>query len=181
MNFGFLSALLLPGLRTISLAIWRVVVFGQNPSKRPDVKVFASVDSAAADDVAKARFGAVIARMKDPARSTFAFVLYPEATPIQEAYRASEELRTLGIAPGLVVANFVLPAAACTTPLIQARWAMQQIYLPEISARFAVPVVPIPLLPAEVQGVEHLMQIGEQVYGFPQALAERSLAGRLRG
>ena len=59
-------------------------------SKQLDVKVFASVDASAADDVAKQRFGKVIDMMRDPEQSTFAFVMYPEATPIVEAWRASQ-------------------------------------------------------------------------------------------
>jgi arsenite/tail-anchored protein-transporting ATPase len=123
-------------------------------SKQIDVKVFASVDTAAADDVAKQRFGQVIDMMRDPARSTFAFVMYPESTPILEAYRAAEELRTVGIEPGLVVANFVIPSEEATTPFTQARRAMQEHYLGEIAQRFATPVVQIPLLPAEVKGLD---------------------------
>ena len=69
-------------------------------SRQIDVKVFASVDTAAADDVAKARFGRVIDMMRDPAQSTFAFVMYPEATPIVEAERAIRELGTVGIPSG---------------------------------------------------------------------------------
>ena len=158
---------------------WQVIVFDTAPtghtlrllelpmdwSQQLDVKVFASVDSRAADDVAKQRFGQVIAMMRDPERSTFAFVMYPEATPILEAYRAAEELRTVGVEPGLVVANQILPPDQCSTPFARARRAMQEEYLAEIARRFPVPVVQIPLLPQEVKGLAMLARLGEQIYG----------------
>jgi arsenite-transporting ATPase len=144
-------------------------------SQQIDVKVFASVDTTAADDVAKQRFGQVIDMMRDPARSTFAFVMYPESTPILEAYRAAEELRTVGITPGLVVANFVIPAEQATTPFTQSRRAMQEKYLAEIAQRFAVPVLQVPLLAHEVKGIPMLIELGQQVYGAESATTAQPL------
>ncbi len=133
-------------------------------SKQLDVKIFASVDTAAADDVAKKRFGQVIEMMRDPQRSTFAFVMYPESTPIVEAYRAAQELRTVGIEPGLVVANLILPPEECTTPYTQARRAMQEKYLADIADRFSVPILRIPLLPHEVKGLAVLASLGDRIF-----------------
>ena len=161
---------------------WEVVVFDTAPtghtlrllelpmdwSQQIDVKVFSTVDSTAADDVAKQRFEAVIDMMRDPARSTFAFVMYPEATPIVEAHRASEELKTLGIETGLIYANLILPLNQCTTEFTRARRAMQEQYLAEIGTRFAVPVVEIPLLPYEVKGIDVLSMLGDQLHGVPE-------------
>lgn len=169
---------------------WQVVVFDTAPtghtlrlleltmdwSTQIDVKVFASVDSTAADDVAKKRFGDVIAMMRDPKRSTFAFVMYPEATPIIEAYRASEELKTLDIHTGLVFANYVLPPEQCTTPFSRVRRAMQAKYLHEISERFAVPLIEIPLLPYEVKGLDVLSALGRQIYGEQPEAIEKEMA-----
>jgi|WetSurMetagenome_2_1015567.scaffolds.fasta_scaffold31662_3 arsenite/tail-anchored protein-transporting ATPase len=167
-----------------SQADWQAIVFDTAPtghtmrlielpmdwSQQIDVKVFASVDTTAADDVAKRRFGDVIEMMRDPARSTFAFVMYPESTPILEAYRAAEELRTVGIEPGLVVANQVIPAEQATTPFTQARRTMQEKYLAEIAQRFAVPLIQIALLPHEVKGIPLLIELGQQVYGAGQPI-----------
>jgi arsenite-transporting ATPase len=158
---------------------WQVIVFDTAPtghtlrlielpvdwSQQLDVKIFASVDTIKADDIAKQRFGNVISMMRDPQRTTFAFVMYPEATPILEAYRASEELRTVGIQPGLVVANLIIPAEQATTPFVQARRAMQEKYLSEITRRFPVPMIQIPLLPSEVKGIAALVELGSRVYG----------------
>jgi arsenite/tail-anchored protein-transporting ATPase len=134
-------------------------------SKQIDVKAFASVDTAVVDDIAKQRFADVIDMMCSPERSTFAFVMYPESTPIVEAYRASQELATLDIPTGLAVANFVIPAEQADTPFTKSRRAMQAGYLAEIQERFDTPVLTIPLLPQEVQGLEMLAELGEQMYG----------------
>ncbi|MFO7679913.1 MAG: TRC40/GET3/ArsA family transport-energizing ATPase [Chloroflexota bacterium] len=158
---------------------WQSVVFDTAPtghtlrmlelpmdwSKQIDVKAFASVDTAVVDDIAKQRFADVIDMMRSPERSTFAFVMYPESTPIIEAYRASQELATLDIPTGLAVANFVIPAEQADTPFTKSRRAMQAGYLAEIQERFDTPVLTIPLLPQEVQGLELLAELGEQMYG----------------
>ena len=140
-------------------------------SKQIDVKVFASVDATAADDVAKERFGKVIEMMSDPEQSTFAFVMYPESTPILEAWRAAQELGTVGVHPGLVVANMVIPPEKITTPFVQSRRVMQEKYLKEIVQRFDVPLVQIPLLPHEIKGLKMLTELGEQIYGAEKVAA----------
>ena len=159
---------------------WDVVVFDTAPtghtlrllelaidwSKQIDVKVFASVDATAADNVVKQRFGKVIEMMSDPRQSTFSFVMYPESTPILEAWRAAQELGTVGIHPGLVVANMVIPSEQTATPFVQSRRVMQKKYLREITQRFNVPLVQIPLLPNEIKGLKMLTELGEQMYGL---------------
>jgi arsenite-transporting ATPase len=157
---------------------WEVVVFDTAPtghtlrllelpldwSAQLDVKVFASAEATTFDDIARQRFARVIDLMRDPDKSTFAFVMYPEATPILEAYRASQELELLGIPTGLIFANFVLPPEACTTPFSRARRVMQEKYLAEIAQRFNVPVVEMPLLPTEVSGMAKLEMLGKRIY-----------------
>jgi len=123
--------------------------------------------------VAKQRFGEVIEMMRDPRKSTFAFVVYPESTPIVEAKRAVEELATIGVRPGLIVANQVLPAEACTTPFARARRTMQEKYLAEIERTFDAPVITVPLLPHEVRGLKTLTTLGERVLGDEMMNAER--------
>jgi arsenite-transporting ATPase len=92
--------------------------------------------------------------------------MYPESTPILEAHRMSQELRTLGIEPGLVVANLVIPVDQATTAFARARCAMQQRYLAEIRERFPVPVLEIPLLPYEVRGLDVLDHLGREMLGL---------------
>ena len=169
---------------------WQAIVFDTAPtghtlrmlelpmdwSKQIDVKIFASVDTAAADDVAKQRFGKVIEMMRDPEQSAFAFVMYPEATPIIEAYRAVTELSTVGIHPSLVVANMVIPLQQADTDFTKARRVMQEKYLREIWERFGLPVVQIPLLSQEIKGLAMLAELGEQIY--ERGLVVENITGR---
>ncbi len=140
-------------------------------SRQIDVKVFASVETSAADDVAKARFGRVIDMLRDPAQSTFAFVMYPEATPIVEAERAIRELGTVGIPLGLVVANMVLARDVCTTAFARARYEMQQRYLADIEARFSVPVLEVPQLEIEIVGLDHVDDLVDRLFTIPSLVA----------
>jgi arsenite-transporting ATPase len=136
------------------------------------VKVFGSVDSEWADEVAKRRFDDVIDMMRDSKRSTFAFVLYPESTPILEAHRAVEELRTVGIEPDLVVANYIIPRDQVDTPFVQARRSMQDKYMTEIDQRFSLPILQIPLLPYEIQGMEKLKDLGDRLFGIKERMIQ---------
>ena len=135
-------------------------------SQQLEVKLYASAELSQAAAAARARFGQVIDMMRDPQRSTFAFVMYPESTPIVEAWRAVEELRTVGIEPGLVVANQVLPSEQCSTEYFCRRSLMQARYLREMAGRFQAPILTIPLLPHEVKGLDVLETLGEQIYGW---------------
>lgn len=161
---------------------WKAVVFDTAPtghtlrllelpvdwSKQIEIKAFSTVDTDAADDVSKQRFGKVINMMKDPTQSTFAFVMFPESTPILEAYRASQELAGLGIHTGMVVANYIIPPEQVDSAFVHSRRAMQNKYLQEISHKFNVPVIQIPLLSHEIYGLEMLSELGEMIYGKPQ-------------
>ena len=51
--------------------------------------------------------------MKDQSQTVFNIVLYPEATPMMEAYRAMLDLRKAGLEIQLLVANMVLPEEVC--------------------------------------------------------------------
>jgi arsenite/tail-anchored protein-transporting ATPase len=76
-----------------------------------------------------------------------------------------QELQTVGIKPGLIIVNQVIPLEQATTPFVCARRAMQEKYLAEIKRRFPVPLVQVPLLSSEVKGLELLSELGDHVYG----------------
>jgi len=119
----------------------------------------------------RSRFDRIIARLRDPERTLFAFVLYPESTPVVEAHRASLDLAAAGIPTQLVVANQVIGAELATNAFFRRRRAMQQKYLVEIDRRFGVPVLEIPLLGEEPRGIERLERIAEAALGTTTAPA----------
>ncbi len=106
-----------------------------------------------AKSVTQKRFDKVIARMKNPEQSIFSFVVYPESTPVIEAYRAMLDLKEAGIQTQFVVANQVLETEYCTNEYFIKRRKMQEKYLGEIKERFQLPVTVMPLLDSEIRGM----------------------------
>jgi arsenite-transporting ATPase len=104
----------------------------------------------------RARFDHIIARLKDPDQSVFVSVVYPESTPVIEAYRAMLDLKATGIPTQLVVANQVIPANRSSNAFFASRRAMQIKYLNEIQSRFGTPVLVMPLLEREIHGLDVL-------------------------
>lgn len=125
-------------------------------STKPGTQAFAET---------KARFDHIIEILRDPAETTFVFVVYPEYTPIIEAYRASQDLMQSGIRTGLIVANLVLPAEHHQTPLYSSRYELQRKYLGGIQDRFGVPVLVMPLLDTEVRGLPGLKDAATVLFG----------------
>jgi arsenite-transporting ATPase len=121
--------------------------------------------SAEAKSVTQKRFDRIIARMKDPERSVFAFVLYPESTPVIEAYRAMLDLKEAGINTQFMVANQVLQPEYCTNEFFIRRRIMQEKYLREIRERFKLPLVLVPLLETEIKGVGLIQRTAMEMFG----------------
>jgi arsenite-transporting ATPase len=122
----------------------------------------------------RARFEHIIARLRDPEQSVFVSVMYPESTPVIEAYRAMLDLKDTGIPVQLVVANQVVPVAQSVNGFFVKRRAMQLKYLNEIHNRFEAPVALMPLLDKEVRGLPVLNEAADLL--FDQSACETVLA-----
>lgn len=134
-------------------------------SKQIQMKAGLSVNSSEEDQKQKERFDKVIGMMRDKEITTFGFVMYPEKTPIVEAYRASKELDTLDIKTQLVVANLIIPEEQCQTPFFTNRRNMQLKYLNEIKERFIdAQILQMPMYPSEIKGLEMLTEIAQKLY-----------------
>jgi arsenite-transporting ATPase len=112
------------------------------------------------------KYDRVIETMRDPERSSFVFVMYPEYTPMMEAWRASEDLRNqVGIETSLVAVNYLLPAKYGNNAFFESRREQQRDYLEKIDERFEVPMMLAPLQRSEPTGLSELEQLGTEILG----------------
>lgn len=126
-------------------------------SKQIQVKAGVNTEISKEDRVQKEKFDKVIAVLKDKNKTTFAFVMYPEKTPIVEAYRASQELKSSGIETQMVVANLIIPEEQAITDFFKNRRYMQEKYLLEISKTFNLSkLVKVPMYDMEIKGLDVL-------------------------
>lgn len=134
-------------------------------SKQIQMKAGVTSEISEEDKKQKEKFDKVIATMKDKDKTTFSFVMYPEKTPIIEAYRASEELKTVGIETQMVIANLIIPEEQATTPFFRNRRNMQEKYLGEIRNDFKnSEVVRVPMYDKEIKGIDMLTKIGNVIF-----------------
>lgn len=134
-------------------------------SKQIQMKAGVTAEISEEDKKQKEKFDRVIATMKDKDKTTFSFVMYPEKTPIIEAYRASEELKTVGIETQMVIANLIIPEEQATTPFFRNRRNMQEKYLGEIKNDFKnSEIVRVPMYDKEIKGIDMLTKIGNNIF-----------------
>lgn len=118
------------------------------------------------DAIIRDKFEVALTKMRDKHQTSVSFVVYPEATPILEAQRASAELETVEISTAMVVANLVLPLEHCTTPYLTSRWEMQQKNLGEMQSVFKqAKVVQLEVFDKEIVGLDILKQSAIALYG----------------
>lgn len=112
------------------------------------------------------KYADVIEKMRNPDKSAFVFVMYPEYTPMVEAWRASEDLKAqVGIETAAVAINYLLPKDAGHNAFFDKRRNQQEKYLTEIENRFHKPMIFVPLLDHEPKGLESLRGLGKDMCG----------------
>ena len=114
----------------------------------------------------RGKYANVIETMRSKDKSTFVFVVYPEYTPIIEAWRASQELKKqVGIETGLVAVNYILPNEYGRNPFFESRRRQQEKYLAEIGPRFQTPLLLVLQLDHSPEGVKELRALAARMYG----------------
>jgi arsenite-transporting ATPase len=110
------------------------------------------------------KYADVIEKMRNRDKSAFVFVMYPEYTPIVEAWRAAEDLKKqVGIETAMVAVNYILPRDAGKNAFFDKRRKQQEKYLVEIENRFHKPMLFAPLLDHEPKGIESLRSLGKDI------------------
>lgn len=143
----------------------RLLELPMNWSNQIQMKAGVDAQISEQDRLQKERFDRVIEMMKDIDKTTFAFVMYPEKTPVVEAFRASQELATLGIQTQLAVANLVIPEEQAVTPFFKNRRSMQLNYLNEIKEAFnEAEMLIVPMYEKEIKGIEILNRVAKDIY-----------------
>ena len=122
------------------------------------------IGPAAAIQDAKHKYERAMAIMRDPAQTTFVFVLHPEAIAIKETQRAVSELGKLDIHTHQLIVNGLIPPEALGNPLFAARATMQTRYLQQIETELALPTRRMVLLSGEIKGVERLREVGQMFF-----------------
>lgn len=113
----------------------------------------------------KSKYNNVIETMRNRKKSTFVFVMYPEYTPIMEAWRASKDLKKqVGIETAMVAVNYLLPEDYGKNEFFESRRRQQRKYLSEIRRKFATPVIGVPLLKSEPKGADSLRKFGKTIF-----------------
>jgi arsenite/tail-anchored protein-transporting ATPase len=111
------------------------------------------------------KYDNVIESMRNGDKSSFIFVLYPEYTPIMEALRSSRDLeKQVGIKTAGVAVNYMLPDNFGKNAFFHNRRIQQQKYLLKIHEKFRTPLLLIPLLDREPEGVKGLLKLGEKIF-----------------
>lgn len=110
------------------------------------------------------KYADVIEKMRNRDKSAFVFVMYPEYTPMIEAWRASEDLKKqVGIDTAMVAVNYILPRDAGNNAFFSKRRKQQEKYLAEIAERFNKPMLFAPLLDHEPKGLDMLRRLGQDM------------------
>ena len=156
-------------IRFIESSAYDVIVFDTAPTghtlrlldlpfdyaKQAEMMI-STAEAAEAKRETENRFGKIIDILRNPQKSVFCLVLYPESTPILESYRAMLDLKNAGIETQLVVANMVLPEEVCVNEFFINRRRMQINYLHEIQTKFNLPVLRFPMMQDEIKGLNTL-------------------------
>jgi len=119
----------------------------------------------------KIKFDKALTVLKDPDLTAFIFVLKPQASSLQETTRSIEELRELGIESTHLIANGIIPPAACSNGFF-AKKRQDQLRELEKVVKLDPQATAMDLQPRELIGLSELSAAGKLLYQAPVTVAE---------
>ncbi len=112
------------------------------------------------------KYSNVIDTMRNKEKSSFIFAMYPEYTPIMEAWRASEDLKKqVGIETAAVAINNLISPHWGQNSFFNNRRIQQSKYLQLIKEKFETPSIFIYLQEDEPKGIDNLKRFGKDIFG----------------
>ena len=112
----------------------------------------------------KDKYDRATALLKDPARTTFIFVMRPESLSLYETLRASKELEVIGIKSGQVIINGILPEVVCELEFFKKKYEAQKRLIKETEAAIQRPKRYMLLRDNEVKGLAGLRSVADELY-----------------
>jgi len=102
--------------------------------------------------------------LKDPERTSFIFVMMPEALSLYETLRASKELETIGIKSGELIINGIIPEEASDIGFFKKKYEAQQKVITLTEKAIKKPKRYMFLRDNEVKGIDALMDVGRELF-----------------
>jgi anion-transporting ArsA/GET3 family ATPase len=112
----------------------------------------------------KDKYDRATALLRDPGRTTFIFVMRPEALSLYETLRASKELESIGIKSGRIIINGILPEAVCDVAFFRRKFEAQQQVIRETEEKINKPKRYMLLRDSEVKGLAGLIAVAEELH-----------------
>jgi len=122
----------------------------------------------------KEKYDRATALLKDSARTTFIFVMRPEALSLYETLRASKELETIGIKSGQIIINGIFPVEVCEVAFFKKKYESQQQVIKETKEAIQKPIQYMLLRDNEVKGLLGLSDVALELFdgSRPSATSE---------
>nr|MDA8422756.1 ArsA family ATPase [Nitrospiraceae bacterium] len=112
----------------------------------------------------KEKYDRATALLKDPSRTTFIFVMRPDALSLYETLRASKELETIGIKSGQLIINGILPESVCELEFFRRKYEAQQQVIREAEQAILKPKRYMLLRDGEVKGITGLTSVADELF-----------------
>lgn len=125
----------------------------------------------------KEKYDRATALLKDPARTTFIFVMRPEELSLFETLRASKELETIGLKSGEIIINGILPDEVCENEFFRRNFDSQQKVIKETESAIEKPKRYMLLRDNEIKGVEALRNIAKELFAENPPISPFSKGG----